>query len=129
MNHFNTIRDFKNLSDGGTILMPACLIAVLALGSVGPTTLLSAEPTTADPVAAANALSQAFRNAAEKATPSVVVVRSETKAQNVTSKGGQNRGEKPIFAELHLKTSFEMECLRDLLQGGDHHHDRELALV
>ena len=45
----------------------------LALGSAGPTTLLSAEPTTADPVAAANALSQAFRNAAEKATASVVV--------------------------------------------------------
>ena len=68
----------------------------LALGSAGPTTLLSAEPTTADPVAAANALSQAFRNAAEKATASVVVVRSETKAQNVTSKGGQNRGENPF---------------------------------
>ena len=49
--------------------MPACLIVALALGSVGPATLFSAEPTTADPVAAANALSQAFRNAAEQATP------------------------------------------------------------
>lgn len=96
VNHLNTICDLKNLRDGGTIFLPACLIAALALSSVGPTTLLSAEPTTADPVAAANALSQAFRNAAEKATPSVVVVRSETKAQNVTSKGGQNRGENPF---------------------------------
>ena len=106
----------KNRYDGGKTLVPAFLIMALALGSAGPTTLLSAEPTTADPVAAANALSQAFRNAAEKATASVVVVRSETKAQNVTSKGGQNRGENP-FVELHLKTSSEMECLKDFLQG------------
>ena len=96
MNHLKTICDLKNRYDGGKTLVPAFLIMALALGSAGPTTLLSAEPTTADPVAAANALSQAFRNAAEKATASVVVVRSETKAQNVTSKGGQNRGENPF---------------------------------
>ena len=90
------MRDLKKLHNKTNILMPACLIVALALSSVGPATLFSAEPTTADPVAAANALSQAFRNAAEQATPSVVVVRSETKAQNVTSKGGQNRGENPF---------------------------------
>ena len=82
MNHFRTMRDLKMLHNKTNTLLPACLIVALALGSVGPATLFSAEPTTADPVAAANALSQAFRNAAEQATPSVVVVRSETKAQN-----------------------------------------------
>ena len=66
------MRDLKNLQHCGKTLMPSCLIVALALGSFSPTMLLSAEPTTADPVAAANALSQAFRNAAEKATPSVV---------------------------------------------------------
>ena len=90
------MRDLKKLHNKTNTLMPACLIVALVLSSVGPATLFSAEPTTADPVAAANALSQAFRNAAEKATASVVVVRSETKAQNVTSKGGQNRGENPF---------------------------------
>jgi serine protease Do len=90
------MRDLKDLQHCGKTLMPCCLIVALTLGSFSPTTLLSAEPTTADPVAAANALSQAFRNAAEKATPSVVVVRSETKARNVTSKGGQNRGDNPF---------------------------------
>ncbi len=63
------------------ILTAAVLLATL------PTTLLAAEPT-GNPVAAANALSQAFRDAAGKATPSVVVVRSETRARNVTANGG-----------------------------------------
>lgn len=100
----------------------------LALGSAGPTTLLSAEPTTADPVAAANALSQAFRNAAEKATASVVVVRSETKAQNVTSKGGQNRGENP-FRGTPFEDFFRDGMPEGFSPRGGSHHDRELVLV
>ena len=64
------------------------LIAGTALLVTAPIEQLAAEPT-ATPVAAANALSQAFRDAAGKATPSVVVVRSETKARNVTANGGR----------------------------------------
>ena len=78
-------------------VLSACLIATLFVGLLTQTPAHTAEPATADPVAAANALSQAFRNAAGKATPSVVVVRSETKARNVTSNGGsRNRGDNPF---------------------------------
>ena len=61
MNHLKTIRNLKNRHHGGKAIVPASLIVALTLGSFGSAKLLSAEPTTADPVAAANALSQAFR--------------------------------------------------------------------
>lgn len=65
------------------------LLAIISL-TVLPTVLVAAQPG-GSPVAAANALSQAFRDASEKATPSVVVVRSETRARNVTA-NGSSRG-------------------------------------
>ena len=96
VNHIKTRLDWKKTHHHIRAFVPACLIVALTLGTFSSTALLSAEQTSADPVAAANALSQAFRNAAEKATPSVVVVRSETKARNVTSNGGQSRGDNPF---------------------------------
>ena len=96
VNHIKTRLDWKKTHHHIRVFVPACLIVALTLGTFSSTALLSAEQTSADPVAAANALSQAFRNAAEKATPSVVVVRSETKARNVTSNGGQSRGDNPF---------------------------------
>lgn len=75
----------------------AALLAAATLSLTLPPVTIAADPAAADPVAAANALSRAFRNAAGKATPSVVVVRSETKARNVTSNGnGQGRMDNPF---------------------------------
>lgn len=96
--HLESVIKSKSLYRGSNkIALPTCLTATLLLGLLAQTPALTAEPATADPVAAANALSQAFRNAAGKASPSVVVVRSETKARNVTSNGGsRNGGENPF---------------------------------
>ncbi|MFM8435699.1 MAG: hypothetical protein ACKOBP_10240, partial [Planctomycetia bacterium] len=47
---------------------------------------------TADAMAHATALSKAFRHAAEHATPSVVVVRSEAKAKPAAARDRQRRG-------------------------------------
>ena len=75
----------------------AALLAAATLSLTLPAVTMAADPAAADPVAAANALSRAFRDAAGKATPSVVVVRSETKARNVTSNGnGQGRMDNPF---------------------------------
>ena len=75
----------------------AALLAAATLSLTLPAVTIAADPAAADPVAAANALSRAFRDAAGKATPSVVVVRSETKARNVTSNGnGQGRMDNPF---------------------------------
>jgi serine protease Do len=50
-----------------------------------------------DPVAHATALSKAFRDAAEKTTPTVVVVRSEVKARKApAARGPQRRGDNPF---------------------------------
>ncbi len=77
--------------------LAAALLTVAAVGVVLPAPALAADPAPGDPVAAANALSRAFRSAAGKATPSVVVVRSETKARNVTANGnGRGRMDNPF---------------------------------
>lgn len=49
-----------------------------------------------DPLAHATALSKAFRDAAEKTTPTVVVVRSEVKPKKAPAGGPQRRGENPF---------------------------------
>jgi serine protease Do len=49
-----------------------------------------------DPVAHATALSKAFRDAAEKTTPTVVVVRSEVKARKAPARGPRGRGDNPF---------------------------------
>jgi serine protease Do len=49
-----------------------------------------------DPVAHATALSKAFRDAAEKTTPTVVVVRSEVKARKPAARGQRGRGDNPF---------------------------------
>ena len=49
---------------------------------------------TAEAMMHANSLSKAFRHAAENATPSVVVVRSETKAKKVSSNSNQRQGQR-----------------------------------
>ena len=112
--HLENVINPKSFYYGSTTrVLPACLVVSLTLGLLAPTAVLTAEPATADPVAAANALSQAFRNAAMKATPSVVVVRSETKARNVTSNGsGRDRGENPFRG-----TPFE-DFFRDGMPDG-----------
>jgi len=51
----------------------------------------------ADDLVHANALSKAFRRAAEAATPAVVVVRSQAKPKKATGRGPQRgRGENPF---------------------------------
>jgi serine protease Do len=73
------------------------------VAAIGLATLFSASATsraeettaTADAMSHATALSKAFRTAAERATPSVVVVRSETKARKAArspKRGGDDRG-------------------------------------
>ena len=52
------------------------------------------ETATAEAMMHANSLSKAFRHAAEHAIPSVVVVRSETKAKKVAANRGQRQGQR-----------------------------------
>lgn len=55
------------------------------------------DPVTAESLEHATSLSRAFRHAAGMATPSVVVVRSETKARRVgVERGPRNRGQNPF---------------------------------
>ncbi|MFM8635490.1 MAG: hypothetical protein ACKOEX_11885, partial [Planctomycetia bacterium] len=89
------------------VIMVVMMIATcLAAGD-----LLADEPT--DPLTHANALSKAFRQAAEKASPSVVVVRSEVKPQPAAQgRGPQRGGENPFKG-----TPFE-DFFRDGLPEG-----------
>jgi len=70
-------------------LFANAVILAVASGMVLPA-LRAEEP--ASPLTHANALSRAFRHAAEKATPSVVVVRSEAKPRPEQRPRGQQRG-------------------------------------
>jgi S1-C subfamily serine protease len=70
-------------------LFANALILAAASGTVFPA-LRAEEP--ASPLTHANALSRAFRHAAEKATPSVVVVRSEAKPRPEQRPRGPQRG-------------------------------------
>ncbi|MFM9197297.1 MAG: hypothetical protein ACKOWG_16480, partial [Planctomycetia bacterium] len=75
------------------LVLPLALVLGLAAASRGEETAATAED-----LMHANSLSKAFRHAAEHAIPSVVVVRSETKAKKVASNRGPQRpnGENPF---------------------------------
>jgi serine protease Do len=77
-------------------LRSAC-VALLAAGLACPP-FASAEDSaaTAEALVHANALSTAFRHAAEHASPSVVLVRSEAKPKRQQARGGQRKGENPF---------------------------------
>jgi serine protease Do len=76
------------------------------------------ETATADALVHANALSRAFRHAAEHATPSVVVVRSETKAKRPPAGRGQQRRGRENARENPFKgTPFE-DFFRDGMPEG-----------
>jgi len=86
-------------------LIPLWSLVALALpiaAVLGLPTRADADETaaTAESLMHANALSRAFRHAAEHATPSVVVVRSETKAKKVSAdrrpKQRERNGENPF---------------------------------
>jgi serine protease Do len=66
---------------GATRPAGVLLTAVVACAVLSVTVAAARADETADALVHANALSRAFRHAAEHATPSVVVVRSETKAK------------------------------------------------
>ncbi|MEI6240956.1 MAG: Do family serine endopeptidase [Planctomycetia bacterium] len=83
--------------------VPACLapaFAVVLLATLAATPARADESAaTADAMAHATALSKAFRHAAERATPSVVVVRSEAKAKPAEGRDRQRQrggGENPF---------------------------------
>lgn len=85
------------------LILSSLLALVLPIAAVlGLPMLADADEigSTADSLMHANALSRAFRNAAESATPSVVVVRSETKAKKVSAdrrpKQPEQNGENPF---------------------------------
>jgi serine protease Do len=89
----------------------AAAVVTMIASTVFPSILSAEEPAT--PLSHANALSRAFRHAAEKATPSVVVVRSEAKALPQTrTQGPQRGGENPFRG-----TPFE-DFFRDGLPEG-----------
>jgi serine protease Do len=71
------------------------LVGALALALVA-TPSVQADDAVAAAIGHATALSTAFRHAAEVATPSVVVVRSEAKPQRNSRRGPQKRGENPF---------------------------------
>ena len=77
-----------------------CMVAasaLAALAAVAPASLHADEHAVrADELAHATALSNAFRRAAEIATPAVVVVRSEMKPKKASGRGPQRRGDNPL---------------------------------
>ena len=78
------------------VFCAAALAAAAVVAALAPVAAL-AEQTVADDLVHANALSKAFRRAAELATPAVVVVRSESKPQKATGRGPQRgRGDNPF---------------------------------
>jgi len=102
--------------------LPAVAIAgLLAAGTFATGTHVARgdEPAaTADALLHANALSKAFRHAAEHATPSVVVVRSETKAKRPPAgRGPQRRGRENARENPFKGTPFE-DFFRDGVPEG-----------
>ena len=84
----------------------AALAVALAFTQAMPPIHAEEPPTTA--LEHANSLSRAFRHAAEKATPSVVVVRSESKPRDGARAEGGNRGGRRGRADNPFKgTPFE----------------------
>jgi serine protease Do len=81
-------------------LCVGCALAAAALSAVTvlvPVSVRADEKAPhADELAHANALSSAFRRAAEIATPAVVVVRSEMKPKKVATRGPQRRRDNPL---------------------------------
>jgi serine protease Do len=78
------------------VFCAAALAAAAFVAALAPVASL-AEETVAGDLVHANALSKAFRHAAELATPAVVVVRSEAKPQKATGRGPQRgRGDNPF---------------------------------
>jgi serine protease Do len=89
------------------------LAAVLLAVATVPAALPVRAEEAGDPITHANALSQAFRRAAERATPSVVVVRSESKPRPAPKQRGPQRGGENPFKG----TPFE-DFFRDGLPEG-----------
>ena len=71
-----------------TCAVPVAAVLGLSMAARGDETAAMA-----DALMHANSLSRAFRHAAEQAIPSVVVVRSETKAKKVSANRGQGQGQ------------------------------------
>jgi serine protease Do len=78
------------------VFCAAALAAAAVVAALAPVSAL-ADPAAAEDLVHAQALSKAFRRAAETATPAVVVVRSESKPKKVTGRGPQRgRGDNPL---------------------------------
>ena len=100
----------------------ACSLPLVVLGAALPPASRTARgedaAATADALMHANSLSKAFRHAAEHATPSVVVVRSETKAKKQPAGRGQQRRGRDNARENPFKgTPFE-DFFRDGMPEG-----------
>ena len=87
------IRTFGIRSAVGAAVIAMLVTVGLPGGGMATAT---AEESVADAIGHATALSKAFRHAAEVATPSVVVVRSESKARPVPGGRPRQRGENPF---------------------------------
>jgi serine protease Do len=101
------------------VLLLATLTAATAvLAGFPPAARGDESAATADALGHANALSKAFRHAAEHATPSVVVVRSETKAKRPPAdRGPQRRGRDNARENPFKGTPFE-DFFRDGMPEG-----------
>ncbi len=81
-------------------------LAALAAPFAAPAARADDTAATAEAMSHANALSKAFRHAAEVATPSVVVVRSETKPTKASGRGPQRRGGDNPFRGTPFENMF-----------------------
>ena len=105
---------FTNRLRLAAIALPAVVAAVVSAAFSVPAAAEDATAT-AEAVAHATALSKAFRHAAENATPSVVVVRSEAKARPAAQ--GRNRQRQGADDNPFKGTPFE-DFFRDGLPEG-----------
>jgi serine protease Do len=95
---------------GGHVPRLLCIYCALAVSAAAVVAMLAPDAVHAeeavDDMTHANALSNAFRRAAEAASPAVVVVRSETKPQRGSARKPQRRGGENPFKGTPFEDMF-----------------------
>ena len=127
VNHIKTRLDWKKTHHHIRAFVPACLIVALTLGTFSSTALLSAEQTSADPVAAAMHFPRHFETRLRKPLQVSWLFAVKQKL-GMSLRTVAKAGETTLSEGLHLRTFFEMACQKGLDREVAHHHDQESVL-
>ncbi|NDC53859.1 MAG: Do family serine endopeptidase [Planctomycetia bacterium] len=99
--------------------LPHLALVTLVVATTAAPSLAEESPATAEALGHATALSKAFRHAAEHATPSVVVVRSEARAKPAPARDKQRGGGENPFKGTPFEDFFK-DGLPEGFQFGPH---------